>query len=254
MSTFIDLAGIGTVKHAMFIKLTIPDPNDIPPAGEPRADLVYRISNFEYPIATSIIEGSGSGSYDALGVLLNVSQFQNELRPSNSDVSIGLSAIPESTIAEALQYPIKGAPVEIRRAFFDPDTNQILNIGGNNQVALRYKGIVNNYSFNEEWSEFTQSVTFTATLSCTSIISVLQNKFTGRMTNSESWKRWSTLPTSQGGFNQANADISMDRVSTIAVTNWDFGGKVKPGAGSQMPGGGGGPGRGNFEDFNLNLP
>ena len=247
MSTLIDLAGYGAVRHSMFIKLTVPDPNDTPPPGEPRADIVLRVSDFEVPVATSVIEGSGSGSYDALGVLIAVSQFQNELRPSANDVSIALCAIPESVIAEALQYPIKGAPVEIRRAFFDPETNELLAIAGN--PAVRYKGIVNNYNFSEEWTEFTQSVSFVATLSCSSLITVLGNKITGRMTNTESWKYWSGLPTAQGGFNNANADISMDRVATIATTNWDFGAPVKSGAAG---GGGGGGGGGRDRDMNMN--
>lgn len=251
MSTLIDLSGYGVVKHAMFIKLTIPDPNDTPPPGEPRADLVYRISNFEYPVATSIIEGSGSGSYDALGVLLGVSQFQNELRPSANDVTITLSAIPTSTIAEALQYPIKGAPVEIRRGFFDPTTNQLLAIAGN--PTVRYKGIVNNYSFDEAWNDFTQDVTFQASISCSSLITVLNNKTAGRFTNQEAWEYWSTLPTTDGGFADANVDVSMNRVSTIATTNWNFGGPVLPGAGGNGGAGSGGGGR-PMDDYSYNLP
>ena len=237
MSTLLNLAGYGNVKHAMFIKLTIPDPDT---AGTTDRD--YFISNFEIPSTLSGV------NYQELGVLLNVTQFQNELRPSANDVSISLSAIPDDSIAQSLTYPIKGAPVEIRRAFFDADTNQLLNITGN--PALRYKGIVNNYSFAEEWNDITDTVTWTATLNCSSIISVLNNKVNGRLTNKDSWQYWSALATARGGFNQANVDISMDRVATIATTNWNFGGPVLPGAGTTTGGAGGGT---NFESYDYNL-
>ena len=251
MSTLIDLSGYGLVKHAMFIKLTIPDPNDTPAPGSPRANEILHISNFEYPLPVSTIEGSGTGSYDGLGIFLGVSQFQNELRPSANDVSITISGIPVSAVAEALRYPVKGCPVEIRRGFFDPTTNQLLAIAGN--PAVRYKGIINNYTYTEDWDNQNNQSSFSATLSCSSLITLLSNKTNGRFTNQEAWEYWSGLPTADGGFNAANVDISMNRVSTIATTNWNFGGPVLPGAGSNSGGGSGG-GSNSFDDYSFNLP
>lgn len=251
MSTLINLATVGAVKHAMFVRLSIPDPNASPPGS---TNTVYRISNYETNY--SITESDNIAyEYQAAGILLGVSQFQNELRPSNNDVNVSLSGIPNTAISQALQYPIKGSEIEIRRAFFDPETNALLNVGGQDQVALRYKGVVNNYSYDESWNDVTDTVSFTVTLSCTSIVSVLANKVNGRLTNNHSFKYWSGLPTARGGFNNSNAnlDVSMDRVAIISTTFWDFGKPTKtsidPGRGG---GGGGGGGRGFEERENVN--
>lgn len=230
MSSLINLNGIGAVKHALFVRLSLPNPSATPPGSE---NEYLRISTFEIPY--EIVESDNEAyTYSAAGLLLGVTSFQNEIKPSSNDVNIALSGIDDTMVSQALQYPVKGADVEIRRGFFDPNTNQILNIAGQDQVALRYKGVVNNYSYNENWNDLTQTVTWTVTLSCASIITVLANKVTGRLTNASSWQYWSTAPTNRGGFDAAQADTSMDRVSAIATTHWDFGGepKVTPGSGS----------------------
>jgi hypothetical protein len=83
-------------------------------------------------------------------------------------------------------YKIKGSPVEIRRAFFDTQTHQLLSIPGN--PSLRFTGVIANYSFADTLNDYTQSNTTTISLSCSSIVTVLQHKLVGQITNDSTRK------------------------------------------------------------------
>jgi hypothetical protein len=130
---------------------------------------------------------------------------------SQGEVEITLSGIPQQYMAGIIANPIKGAPVEIRRAFFNSQTGQFLSIAGN--PVMEFTGIVSNFSVEEGWSDQnTQTVTTTITLSCSSIMSVLANKVSGRRTNRASQNYW------------FSGDLAMNRVSVISDAVFDFGG------------------------------
>lgn len=159
----------------------------------------------------SLLQAVGGATYPAVGTLLNISQMTNEIKSSQSDVTITLSGIPTQYMSDILSNPIKGSPVEIRRAFFNASTGEFLNIPGN--PVLEFVGVVNNFSIDENWTDpATQTVTTTISLVCSSTMSVLLNKVSGRRTNQSDQDYWFT------------GDLSMNRVSVISDAVFDFGG------------------------------
>ena len=169
MSQLIDLSSYSKLQQALFVYINVPDYGPL------------RMSTYDVPI--SIQEDDGTyHTYSPTGVLLSVSEFNNELKPSKNDVTISLAAIDQSFVAGMMNYALKGSEVIIRRAFFDTQTGVMLNIAGN--PSRRFSGIIANYSFNDEFNELSQTATTTITVSCTSIVSVFEQKITGQKTNS----------------------------------------------------------------------
>jgi hypothetical protein len=80
-----------------------------------------------------------------------------------------------------MDYKLKGSSVIIYRVFFDSNTGVKLNITGN--PSLRFQGIIANYSFNDEFNQFSESATTTVSVSCSSIVKVLEQKIVGQRTN-----------------------------------------------------------------------
>jgi hypothetical protein len=198
MSQAIDLTNYGSIQQASFVYILVPEYGAL------------RMSTYDAPI--SIQEDDGNYyQYTPTGVLLSVSEFNNELTPSKNDVTISLAAIDQSFVASMMGYAIKGAPVVIRRAFFDATTGVMLPIAGN--PSKRFTGVIANYSFNDEYNDVSQTVTTTISISCSNIISVFEKKIAGQKTNANQRK------------NIYANDISFDRVATIANTNFDFGKK-----------------------------
>jgi hypothetical protein len=116
-----------------------------------------------------------------MGSILAISEFNNELRPSNTDVTLSLAAINQGFIPAMMHYNIKGSQVEIRRAFYDTQTHQMLAIADN--PSLRFTGIIANYNFSDTLNDYSQSNTTTINVSCSSIVKILQQKKTGQITN-----------------------------------------------------------------------
>ena len=168
MSGSIDLSSYQHILQTSFVKLVIPDYGTL------------RMSNFDVPF--DIVESDGQTyTYTPMGTILAISEFNQELTPSKTDVTISLAAIDQAFIPAMMGYKIKGSPVEIRRAFFDAQTGSLLSIAGN--PSLRFTGVIANYSFADTLNDYTQSNTTTISLSCSSIVTVLQHKLTGQITN-----------------------------------------------------------------------
>lgn len=194
----IDLSSYTNLQQAIFVYINVPDYGPL------------RMSTYNTPI--SIQEDDANYyTYAPTGVLLTVSEFHNELTPSKNDVTIGLSAIDQAFVSAMMGYKIKGSEVVIRRAFFDPETGLMLNIAGN--PSKRFTGVIANYSFNDEVNTLTGEATTTISVSCSNIVSVLEQKIVGQKTSSN--QRRSLF----------NDDKGFDRVATIATTNFDFGKK-----------------------------
>lgn len=192
----IDLSSYNNLQQAIFVYINVPDYGPL------------RMST--YNTAISIQEDDGQYySYTPNGILLSVSEFNNELTPSKNDVTISLSAIDQTFVAAMMGYAIKGSQVVIRRAFFNPATGLMLNIAGN--PSKRFTGIVANYNFNDEVNAMTGEATTTISISCSNIVSVLEQKIAGQKTSSNQRR---ALYSGDKGF---------DRVATIATTNFDFG-------------------------------
>lgn len=173
MSSLINLSAYNKVKQAMFIRMVVPSYG------------IIRMSNHDVPF--NIVESDNiSYTYTPMGALLAVSEFNNELRPSQNEITISLAAIDQAFIAGMMGYALKGSSVIIRRTFFNADTGVPLPIAGN--PATRFSGIIANYSFNDEFNQFSQVASTTISVSCSSIVKVLSQKLTGQRTNDQERK------------------------------------------------------------------
>lgn len=186
------LENYSTIQAALFCRMDVPN------------YAVLRFSSYNLPIT---INGE---IYTPLGNLMNVSNTSSDLRINETQLSITISGIPNTSIAEILNNKIKGSAIEVWRVYFESGTGELLNVINN--PAGRFQGIVNNYSLEEEWSEQTSSNTIL--LTCSSAIELLSNKVSGRRTNPIDQK--SLYPN----------DVSMDRVLSLANSNFNFGAPV----------------------------
>ena len=191
----IDLSAYASVETHLFIKIDIPD---------------YEVLTFSDYYKSYTI---GSDTYQALGQLLSVSDTDSNLRATPSELSIAISGIPEGSISEILNNKVKGSRVEVLRAFFNPITGELLNISGN--PAGKFKGVISNYSINDDIAEGGDTGTISIVLTAKSVIDLLNNKVTGRRTN----------PIDQEQFYPG--DKSFDRVPALAKSNFNFGAPAK---------------------------
>lgn len=187
----IDLSSYSAVQTAMFVKLVVPDLD------------TYYFSDYQRSITLDSI------TYTGIGNMLSITETYSELKVNQSEITLTISGIPNTSITDFLNNKIKGSSISIVRAFFNPETGQILSIAGN--PTGKFKGIVNNYAINESWDG--QSSTNTVSLMCTSIVGLIQNKIAGRRTNSIDQKVY--YPT----------DTSMDRVTALSNSSFNFGAK-----------------------------
>ena len=147
--------------------------------------------------------------YYGLGKLLSITETVSEIKGSSNEVSISISGIPNTSIAEIVNSRIKGSKVAIYRSVFDVATHQPLSISGN--PAGRFFGIVNNYSLSEDYDIDTRTSTNTITFVCSGILDVLASTLKGRRTN----------PQDQRSL--YSTDASMDRVPSLVGSYFDFG-------------------------------
>jgi hypothetical protein len=168
---------------------------------------VLRFSNYNIPVT---INGE---SYTNLGTLLGVGDVSSDIRAAAGTLSVSITGIPNTSIAEVLSQTFKGSAIQIWRVFFDTQTKQVLNITGN--PAGRFQGVITNFSLEEDWSQGATTTTNRITFTCSSSIDILSNKVAGRKTNSNDMKAW--YPS----------DLSMDRVTTLAKSNYNFGAVIK---------------------------
>jgi hypothetical protein len=172
--------------------------------GTGQAQQIYTFCNAAGPITVSGITFTGLNS------LLSLGQINREIKASSSDLAISLTGIDQANVNILLSTSIKGAKVEVWRGFFDSN-NQIATIGIQQQFFARYQGIVSNMSITESFDENIRERVVTCSISCASFRSILQNRVGGVKTSSVVWKTF--YPS----------DTSMDRVSSISATYFDFG-------------------------------
>ena len=182
----------------------------------------------------------GGNVYNALGWLLQISDIQGDLKTNNGDLSIALSGIPESLVNAVLTAPIKGGRVRVARVF---------QKGSISQAYARYIGVITNYAIEEQDDYLARDRTYTVTITCANINTLMENRVSGQRTNGSDRKKF--YP----------GDISFDRTKDLQNVNFDFGKKFTGGTGyggaysptgpGTFPGFPGGGGRG-FDDFNVN--
>lgn len=189
----IDLSSYASIQTNLFVRLDIPNYQ------------VLRFSDLTYPYTVN------SESYDALGQLLEITDTTNEIRASSQEISIGISGIPNANVTDIIDktHPLKGSEIIIYRGFFDPTNGDLLSISGN--PAQKFQGVVSNFDIVDDLDMGSQTGTVTLTLICTSIVTILSNKVTGRRTNPTDMKEF--FPT----------DVSMDNVLALENSNFNFG-------------------------------
>ena len=197
----IDLSSYTSVGTGLFARIDVEYYKDSPEATP--TNQVLRFSDY---IQTVTIDGE---QYLGLGKLVGITTTTSELRNSSGSITITISGIPDTSIAEIVNSRIKGSPVEVYRVMFNAATGAVLAITGN--PVGRFFGVVTNYTIEEEYDIQTRRSSNTLALVCASTVDILNNKISGRRTN----------PTSQKLF--YSTDLSMDRVPNLAGANFNFG-------------------------------
>jgi hypothetical protein len=184
------------INHAEFVKLTVGN-----------AATVYTFCNAAAPITV------GGITFANLGALLSVGDVQRDIKATSDDMTIQLTGIDPTNVALILSSDIKGSLVEVWRGFFDSN-NQIITTP-TTQFFKRYQGIINSVSITEDFNSEARTRIATCSISCSSMRRVLENRLSGVKTNQNNWQ-----------FIYAG-DTSMNRVSEISNTFFDFGSPPK---------------------------
>lgn len=184
------------INHAEFVKLTVGN-----------AATVYTFCNAAAPITV------GGITFANLGALLSVGDVQRDIKATSDDMTIALTGIDPTNVGIILGNDIKGSLVEVWRGFFDSN-NQIITTP-TTQFFKRYQGIINSVSITEDFNSEARTRIATCSISCSSMRRVLENRLSGVKTNQNNWQ-----------FIYAG-DTSMNRVSEISNTFFDFGSPPK---------------------------
>lgn len=197
----IDLSTYDSIGTGLFVRIEV-DYYKTSPEATPTST-VLRFSDFN---RTVVVNGE---TYTPLGNLVGITSTTSELKNSSDNLTITISGIPDTSIAEIVNSRIKGCPVQIWRMMFNPNTLLPLSIPGN--PVGRFFGMVTNYALDEQYDVVNRSSSNTISLICSSKIDILSNKVAGRKTNPNSEKRF--YPS----------DTSMDRVPNLVGANFNFG-------------------------------
>jgi hypothetical protein len=190
----IDLSSYSGLYVAVFVRLEIPNYSTLRFSTHYKDYSIREIDNVNY-------------TYTGLSGLLGVSDAEMAIRTNTNEMTVTISGIPSSSVSEIIDNETKGSLIEVRRAYFNKDTYQIIGA-----PVIKFKGIVNTYNINEEWSEDPSSAgTYSVGLLCSNLTDLLENKRAGRRTNPLDQKTY--FPN----------DLSMDRVPTITGSKFNFG-------------------------------
>jgi hypothetical protein len=203
----------------------------------------YYISTNRRPISAISPTTFTEQTYQALGWALQISSITDDLKTNNGDLQISLSGIPDGLVSQVLNNEVKGGKVVITRWITKDDyyaaTQSI-------QGYRRYTGIVSNFVIEEDDSFLDRTRTYTCSITCANINTLMENRISGQRTNKSDRQKF--YP----------GDISFNRVADLMNTSFDFGKKYTGGTGygnQYAPGFGGGggfgPGGRFFDDFNF---
>ena len=239
------------IEHGTLVEFTTQEPQ-LPGDTGPKVEKTYRISNCYKDIYLN--DGDAfEDRFIACGAFLSIGEIQNNLQNAVDELSITLSAIPSGYLDLILDTQIKGGNIKVYRVFFDPSTQLVQEVSGIKQIFQRFNGIINNYAVQEDMDQNSTnpSTTHNITITCSSILSVLENRVSGRRTNRSSYNyryldRLITLSGVEGvwGNYVLSTDIvddkSMNRIETLHNAHFDFGKDAGGNNTSTATGGGGG--------------
>ena len=209
------------IKHALLLDLTF-------------GANVYYVSSAFKPIT---FDGN---TYTELGSFLQLGEIQEDIKTTNGDIGITLSGVPQENLDAVLDTKVKGGEVIVRRAFFNDD----LSLDAGN-VVQRFKGIITNLQIEENYDLLEGERTNSVSVSCSSIVTILENRTAGQRTSPIDRDR--LFP----------GDQTFKRVPYLHNIQFDFGRESNGAGGSGGGGYGGGGGRGGgrnpFDNININM-
>lgn len=182
----IDLSQYNQVQTNFFIKIDVPG---------------FEVLTFTDYFKSFTI---GSDTYVPIGNLLSVSESTDELRATPKELTISISGIPEDSISDVLENKFRGSTVQVLRGFFEVNTGEFLNIQGN--PSGMFQGVVSNFEISDDLQSGDTVGRLVININCTSFVELLANKVSGRRTNPIDFE-----------------DESMDRVTVLAKSNFNFG-------------------------------
>jgi len=226
----IPVSNTNTLSHFIAIDLTL-------------GDQTYYISTNRTALSLLSPTTFTDQNYQALGWALSIGNITDDLKTNNGDMQISLSGIPDGLVNQILNNEVKGGKVSIVRWMSKDNYYAPQNVI---RGYRRYTGIVTNYQIEEDDSFLDRTRTYTCTITCANINTLMENRISGQRTNKSDRQKF--YP----------GDISFNRVADLMNTSFDFGKKYTGGTGygSQYApgfggGGGFGPGGRFFDDFNF---
>jgi hypothetical protein len=195
--------------NAEFVRLTV---EGGPDGGVYTFSSGYKVETFTDTASglqvTNVNPGNTANTlaFKPLGALVGVSGHQRDLTVTSFDTNISLAGIDPNKLKLVIDASIKGSKIEIWRGFYN--ANNILT-----EASKRYTGIVTGYTLTE--NRVGEIDTFVLDLHCSSYKRVLENRHSGRFTNSQSWRQ-------NGNAN----DTSMDAVANLTNIVFPFGQKL----------------------------
>jgi len=197
----IDLSSYSNIDVGTFVKMVCTKYKANPGDSFSTQTMLFS----DYPTSVTV-DGS---TFLGLGRLLGVTDSKSELRGTNNELTVTISGIPNSSIAEIINSKIKGSTITVYRGIINTSTGQLLSISGN--PVIRFKGIVTNYSLQEEYDVVARQSMNMIVMTCASTLDVLGNTASGRRTNSQDMKKYYAT------------DVSFDRVTALEKANFNFG-------------------------------
>lgn len=190
----LNLSTYNHIYTAVFVRLAIP------------GESVIRMSTHYKPL--TIVESDSTGyTYTNLGDLLLVGDTTSNIRANPEEITVTIAGVPNTSISEFINLPVKGSTIEVRRAYFNGSTWQQISV-----PVISFKGIVNNYSITEDYpTDGSQTAASSIGLICSTLLDLYENKQAGRRTNPLDHQTY--YPN----------DPSMNRVPTITGSSFNFG-------------------------------
>jgi hypothetical protein len=183
------------------------------------ANEIYYFATTPTPITIPSISAT---PFTALGQLVKVGNIQRDIKSTANETTVTMVGIDTAMLGLVLGSNIKGAQIELWHAFFDSN-NQLIISGGGTGVYKYFNGYVNSFTISEQWMEEARAYVGVVAISAANFQLILQNRTSGRYTNDNSWKTWSST------------DTSMNRVPFITSINYAFGKTPSPAAVTEAP-------------------
>lgn len=193
------------ILSVILVRIYLSYYKDSPGATPIEWDLLFCDSRQDY-----IIDGK---TYEGVGALMAITSSRSDIKASSGELTVTLTGIPNENLYSVLYSRIKGSPIQVSRAFYNPTTGDPIIVANDSNVVARYYGFINNYSLEEEYDVLSRTSSNTMVMTCSSSIDVLGNKIACRRTNESSETRF--FPN----------DKSMNRVASLENMAFDFGKK-----------------------------